>query len=240
MGEEKPGASHTKVWNSPFSPQGSAVGGSAARSSASNARPAKAGASCCGSTHVSTAAHARLDHLERERVGGLVPQREHGADRRGREHLLAVGADVGEEEVAEDHAGHAVGHRGVDGFGHEPLVLGVRARPRQLHHVHGQVESVGLGQQQLAPDGVHRDPIGVGVHRAQEADDVERGILAGAVQRERAVLAAAPAHPRALGHVAARRYRSRVAPGRAANSSGCRTDASSSTPSTTRGPGLEK
>jgi 4-amino-4-deoxy-L-arabinose transferase-like glycosyltransferase len=55
MGDENPGASQTKVWNSPRSPQGSTPCGRSARRSASNGRPAKLAGSTVGSTQVSTA-----------------------------------------------------------------------------------------------------------------------------------------------------------------------------------------
>ena len=55
IGDENPGASQTKVWNSPRSPQGSTPSGSSARRSASKGRPAKAAGSTAGSTQVSTA-----------------------------------------------------------------------------------------------------------------------------------------------------------------------------------------
>jgi 4-amino-4-deoxy-L-arabinose transferase-like glycosyltransferase len=54
-GAENPGASQTKVWNSPRSPHGSTCAGRSARRSASNGRPAKLAGSTRGSTHVRTA-----------------------------------------------------------------------------------------------------------------------------------------------------------------------------------------
>jgi len=54
-GAENPGASQTKVWNSPRSPHGSTPRGRSARRSASKGRPTKLAGSTFGSTQVSTA-----------------------------------------------------------------------------------------------------------------------------------------------------------------------------------------
>ena len=101
----------------------------------------------------------------------------------------------------------SVADRAADHLPHEGLIGLVRAGPWQLDDVERQAEPVGLRVQQLPPNPVHGDASCVGVDGAQEPDDVDRGVLPSAVQRERAVLAGAPAHPGAC-----RGQRSRTAP----------------------------
>jgi 4-amino-4-deoxy-L-arabinose transferase-like glycosyltransferase len=55
IGDENPGPSQTKVWNSPRSPHGSTWSGRSARRSTSKARPAKEAGTASGSTQVITA-----------------------------------------------------------------------------------------------------------------------------------------------------------------------------------------
>src|SRR4051794_15686362 len=57
IGSEKIGPACTKVWNSPFSPQGSPPSGRSASSCASNERPTNDGSSCDGSPDTSTASN---------------------------------------------------------------------------------------------------------------------------------------------------------------------------------------
>src|SRR5580704_15552165 len=54
MGREKMGPSKTKVWNSPFSPQGSTPGGRSAKKDASSSRPAKLGSRTLESIQTAT------------------------------------------------------------------------------------------------------------------------------------------------------------------------------------------
>ena len=64
-GRRNIGPAQAKVWNSPFSPQGSTLGGQVAPAARVEARPAKAAASARGSTQVSRACSPPRDHLLR-------------------------------------------------------------------------------------------------------------------------------------------------------------------------------
>src|SRR5258708_34099607 len=55
MGLRKMGPSKTNVWNSPFSPQGSTLGGKSRKNCWSSSRPAKVGSSTLGSTQAARA-----------------------------------------------------------------------------------------------------------------------------------------------------------------------------------------
>jgi hypothetical protein len=109
--------------------------------------------------------------------------------------LFAVVAHIGEEQVAEHHALGTVGACLLHRVAHRALVHLVRARSGELDPVDRDPEPVGLELEQLGPHRVHRDPLGVGVERHQEPGHLEPEHRSGPVQREGAVLAAAPAHP---------------------------------------------
>src|SRR6266511_272317 len=55
IGSRYMGASHTNVWNSPFSPHGSTPSGRSARNASSNTRPANEGSRARGSMHTTMA-----------------------------------------------------------------------------------------------------------------------------------------------------------------------------------------
>src|SRR5690349_24688265 len=55
MGQRKTGPSKTNVWNSPFSPQGSAPGGRSRKKESSSSRPTKLGARTLGSMQAAMA-----------------------------------------------------------------------------------------------------------------------------------------------------------------------------------------
>ena len=76
----KPGASHTKVWNSPCSPHGSTPSGSSARSASSKQRPANSAGSTPRVDAGEHRPHAGARSSRGRAVGGPTPQRKHGRD----------------------------------------------------------------------------------------------------------------------------------------------------------------
>jgi iron complex transport system substrate-binding protein len=59
-----------------------------------------------------------------------------------------------------------------------------------------QAEALGLGLEERPAHGVHGDPVGVGVQRGEQPGHVDLPLLVDGIEREGAVLPAAPAHPR--------------------------------------------
>jgi len=118
------------------------------------------------------------------------------SDTRSVEGRFPVGADVGQEKVAEDHVLDArrccLRHRRR----HLRFVDLVRARRRDLDDPQRKAQPVGLRLEQRPAHGVHGDAVGVGIHRHQQRRHVDVEVLASSVEGEGAVLAAAPAHPR--------------------------------------------
>jgi hypothetical protein len=136
------------------------------------------------------------DHLGRQRAGRLAPQREEWPDPGRGQLLLAVAADVLQEQIAERHGGDARGARPIEGGRHRRFVLGVAARPGDRHRPERQVRGGGLRAQELGPDRVHRHAIGRLVDRRQEAHHLDFTGGAQEVQRPGAVLPAAPGQQR--------------------------------------------
>ena len=88
-----------------------------------------------------------------------LPDRKQRLEAGAGEPLLAITADILEKQIAEGHVREALCDEPRDGGPHDRFVLGVRARPRQGHDVQRQSGRRGLCLEQLASDGVHRDPI---------------------------------------------------------------------------------
>ena len=170
-GRRNAGPSQAKVWNSPFSPQGSTPAGSSSSSARSKARPAKVGGSTRGSTQVSTAFWPESIISSASVPGGATPQREERPQTRRRHAVLAVAPHVLQEEVAEGHAADAPGAGGrrapapiaasYASFGQGEGMLTVEQR---------QADGLGLVSQQAQPHGVHRDPVGRLVDGGEQAD----------------------------------------------------------------------
>src|SRR5882762_4355468 len=107
------GPSKTKVWNSPFSPQGSAAGGRSRKKESSSSRPAKLGSRILLSMQAAMARNCcswkrRINsRVSRYQMGkrAVMPRRARFREKSGHadagEVFLAVGAEVFEEDVAE-------------------------------------------------------------------------------------------------------------------------------------------
>src|SRR3990172_5641738 len=137
-------------------------------------------------------AQAGADHVAPESAGIEAPEREQRRETRAGKLLLAVGADVLEEQVAEGHVRYAFGSRARDQRAHARFVLGIGAGVRERHAPERHAGRLGLGLQQLRAHAVHGDAIKALVHRGDEADDVVAIRRAQHVQRPGAVLAAGP------------------------------------------------
>ncbi len=188
------GQSHTNVWNSPFSPQGSAPDGNSARSSSSQGRPASSAGTCEGSTQVTTAlTPASSISWARTSVGrSQSGKRARTPSPRA---PARVRADVREEEITEDDLVDS----SIGGLckctAHRVLVAVVGARRRQFNEMQWQSESFSLRGHQGSAHCVHRHAIRRCIHRDEEADDLHVAFLSHRSECERTVLAAAPTHP---------------------------------------------
>jgi hypothetical protein len=121
-----------------------------------------------------------------------------GIVRRSTQVRIAVGADVGQVQVAEHQPVHPAGRRPGQRRAQPVLVHLVGARPGQLDHPQWQAESPGLGAHQLQRHLVHGHPAGRGVDGDEQAQHVQVGVRPGRRQRHRAVLAGRPADPGAM------------------------------------------
>src|SRR6267143_6591600 len=94
------GASKTKVWNSPFSPHGSALGGRSRKKDSSSSRPAKLGSRILLSMH---AAMARTRCSWKWRINSRVSRFQMGksAVMPMRARFFSVGAESLKKNVAE-------------------------------------------------------------------------------------------------------------------------------------------
>ena len=133
------------------------------------------------------------DHAARERTGLDPPQREQRRNPRPGELLLAVAADVLQEQIAERHGLDTLcglpGHERA----HDTLVLLVWAGIGDLQHMQRQSGRLCLGLDQRPADAMHGDAIEGGVDGRDQPDHVHLPLLAQDVQRPGRVLARAPA-----------------------------------------------
>ncbi len=97
---EKMGPSKTKVWNSPFSPQGSTLGGRSAKKDASSSRP--------GVDADSDGAEPRGVEFTDKFAGVALPDGEQGLHVDPSEIFLTVEAEVFQENVAEGDAANSL------------------------------------------------------------------------------------------------------------------------------------
>ena len=136
------------------------------------------------------------NHRPRQFRRRPLPQRKHRRDAGACELRFAIGADVGEIQVAEDHVGDAVGNGPRDGFAHSRLVDLVRAGIGDRHDPLRQARGLALGLQDFLPHAVDRYPAEGFRHRGQRADYFELARLHHFMQRKRRVLAARPGDQR--------------------------------------------
>src|SRR4051794_3659676 len=135
---------------------------------------------------------AGLDELLREGGGVATPEREERSAAGADQPLLAVGADVLEEEVAEGDRRDAV-ERGRRERARHPLFVGrvdAAGRDRDLHQLDSRRSR--LRPQQIASHRVHADPVVVLGDRGQQRHRLDPQLLAQCPQRQGRVLAAAP------------------------------------------------
>jgi hypothetical protein len=78
-------------------------------------------------------AKPRGDHLVRELGGIALPERKHGSKAEGGKLRLAIGAQVGEEQVAEHYVGYALRAGLLQRLGQLGFIDGVRAWPGDQH-----------------------------------------------------------------------------------------------------------
>lgn len=143
------------------------------------------------------------DHLAGEGAGFAAPEREMRPHSGPGALGLAVGADIGEVEIAEDDIGDPLREERREGGRHPGLVDLVRAGRGERNLDERQADGSGLGAQHLAPDAVDRDPVVGFADGGQQPDDIERARLARHMEGEGAVLARAPGEDRPRLHLAA-------------------------------------
>jgi len=186
------GPSKTKVWNSPFSPQGSAVGGRSRKKESSSSRPAKLGSrtlvsmqaamarKCCSwKRRINRAYRAsRWGKARSCRCGRGFSRGRHASFRgRCRRRRLSDALDVEETE----------------GFFHARFVDGIDALRRDKNFVKRQADGLSLPLEKFTADAVHGDAVIAFCNRGEKSDDLELLLLEHRVQRHGAVFAAAPA-----------------------------------------------
>src|SRR5205807_3968030 len=110
--------------------------------------------------------------------------------------LFAVGADVGEEQVAEDHVGDAIAHGGCDRLAHPRLIDFVRAGIGYRHNPLRQAGRLALCAQDFLAHAVNGHPLERLCYGGQRAHHVELAGAARLMQRKCAVLAAGPGDQR--------------------------------------------
>ena len=135
------------------------------------------------------------DNLGGELLRVAPPQREEHAEAGAPHALLAVGAHVGQVDVAKRDRLDARGARGGERARHGRLVRLVGAGEGQRDLVQRQARGGGLLAQQLRAHAVHGDAPRRLVERRHEADDLDARVAAQRDQRHRGVLAARPAQP---------------------------------------------
>jgi hypothetical protein len=121
-----------------------------------------------------------------------APYRKNRRNAGSRKVPLAVCPHVLEEQIAENHAGHAGSSGVADRLRHFLLVNLVRAGKWNVHDDREQTRSIQLRSQQLFADAVHADSTESIRDRCQSSDDIEIAGPARFMQRPRAVLAARP------------------------------------------------
>src|SRR6185312_140547 len=136
--------------------------------------------------------HAAGNHLPGKFGRRRVPERKERFQARACELRLPVGTDVREKEVAKRDSSDIVRQRPLAHGPHARLVVVVGTRPWQVHFPERQAGLLRLRPHQIAPDGVHRHTIGVGVEGGEQRDNVDVGTLTKHVQCPGAVLSAAP------------------------------------------------
>jgi len=162
-------------------------------------------------------ADAAGDDLAGKVAGVHAPEGEEGLHVNPGHLALAVGADIGEGDVAEDDFGDGEGAGALQGGAHDVFVLLLGAGGGDEDAVEGEAEGGGLRLEKGFPDAVHGDAV-VGFGDAgEESDDVEVAGAAGEVERPEAVFAAAPGHPRpggaGVGRLRWRLFHSRLSRG---------------------------
>ena len=168
---------------------------------ASKARPAKAAGSTRGSTQVSVARWPARDHLARQRRGGAAPEREQRDEAGARHPLLAVAADVLEEEVAKGDRLDPVRARRGEGVAPWPL-----RRPRWgtatgwARSCSGRPTASACASSSVRRTACMATRSCVCVHRGEQADHLHVLPAPEDVEGPGAVLAAAPGQERPSCH----------------------------------------
>ena len=154
----KIGPAWTKVWNSPFSPQGSISGGRSARSSWSKRRPANDGSSLrvdAGEGRL----EAGVDELAGELGRVLLPEREEGGSTGAFQLPLPVDPQLLEEDVAEGDGLDLREDRLREGAFELPLVVFHAARGREHDLDQFDPQLFGLAGEERATDAMVAYPV---------------------------------------------------------------------------------
>jgi diguanylate cyclase (GGDEF)-like protein/PAS domain S-box-containing protein len=144
-------------------------------------------------------AEPRLHELPRQHCRVAPPDGEDRPHPHPPQHLLAVGANLLEEEVAEGDGLDSLGPKRFERLAGAGGVLLVRSARADLHRPQRKPQRLRLLLQQRAPHPVHADAVVVGRHGGEEAHYLEGGRCAQLAKREGAVLPAAPGEDHPLG-----------------------------------------
>src|SRR5262245_4051238 len=99
--------------------------------------------------------HAGIDHLARQRIGRVPPERKHRRDAGRGQLLLAIAAHILEKEVAEDHLRDAGTLRVRQHPGHARFIDLVRARERDRDAHERQASRLELGGENVLTYAMH-------------------------------------------------------------------------------------
>ena len=195
MGRENIGPPCTNVWNSPFSPHGSAV----ARQLGEQCLVEPAAGEPRVDLRLVHADDRRLEAVGDERIGERarrsLPERIEAAVRRAGEQSVAVVAHVAQVEIAEGYEVHcrmSVG-QDVERVEEGALIRRVGRLRLEPHLDERQAERGRLRLEQRAPHAVDAHAVVLARDAREQRDHVVRSTRAEMLEGERAVLPAAPA-----------------------------------------------
>lgn len=137
-------------------------------------------------------AEAGGDHVARQLSGGDLPNGKQRLKACSRELAFAVGADIGEEEVAERDRLDAFRNCASADLAHAGFVLFVRAGPGQRDGPQWKTCGFGLLFEEPPSDGMHRDAIERLVEGGNQGYNFDGRILTEEMQRPGAVFATGP------------------------------------------------
>ena len=164
------GPAKTKVWNSPFSPQGSTPGGRSRKKEASSSRPAKDLSSFFGSMQTVMARKPSSTNRRGQFTRVYFPDREKRGHVCAHKFLFTIDAQVFQENVAETEVMNSLFAKTKNRFGHARLVDRIRTLRRNADFFDRQANGFGLPVKEFVANAVHADALVALGYGGQEGD----------------------------------------------------------------------